>query len=64
MPKRTKKPRSWTAAEVRELKTIARGNAPAKIAKTLRTKTGRHVIPSPAKSATSVSGWSQAFHDK
>ncbi len=65
MPKKIKKRRSWTATEVRELKTLARKKTPAaRMATTLRTKTGRHVITSPAKSTTDITGWSQAFHDE
>jgi len=31
---------------------------------TLRTKAGRRVITSPAKSTTSLAGWSEAFSGK
>jgi hypothetical protein len=41
MPKKAKKRRSWTPAEVRELKTMARGKTPAaKIAKKLKRSEG------------------------
>ncbi len=41
MPKKAKKRRSWTATEVRELKTLARQKTPAaKIAKKLKRSEG------------------------
>ena len=64
MAKRSKKRRAWISGEVRDLKTVASRKAPAsKAAKkmTLRTRAGRQVITSPAKSETSVTTWSEAF---
>jgi hypothetical protein len=66
MAKKPRKRRAWTAAEVRELKTLARKKTPAAgTAKklTLRTRAGRYVITSPAKTSNSVSTWSKAFND-
>lgn len=62
MAKSAKKRRAWTAAEVRKLKAMARKKSPASV--TLRTKSGRRVITSPAKSATSLTSWSHAFSAK
>jgi hypothetical protein len=45
-----------------DLKNGARKKSPANV--TLRTKTGRRVITSPAKSVTSLASWSQAFSSK
>jgi hypothetical protein len=65
------KTRRWSAAEVRKPKTaarnktLARKKAPAAaVVHKLRTKAGRYVITSPAKSATNVTSWSQAFGHK
>jgi hypothetical protein len=60
--KTSKKRRAWTHAEVRELKNGARKKSPASV--TLRTKAGRLVFTSPAKSATSLASWSRAFAGK
>jgi hypothetical protein len=65
MAKKLKKRRAWTATEVRELKALARKKTGAvKVARTLRTQSGRHVLTSPAKSSTSLSDWSRAFSQK
>jgi len=67
MAKSSKKRRAWTATGVRELKSSARKKTPAaKIAKklTLRSKAGRQLMTSPAKSATDVTAWSEAFGGK
>jgi len=67
MAKRSKKRRAWTATEVRDLKSTARKRPPAaRLAKKLplRSTAGRHVITSPARSATDVMTWSEAFNDK
>jgi hypothetical protein len=62
MAKKAKKRRAWTASEVRELKTLARGKKPAhKVKKTLHTQGGRRVLTSPAKSSTTLSDWAKAF---
>lgn len=62
MAKTSKKRRAWTPAKVRELKNGARKKRPASV--TLRTKSGRRVLTSPAKSATSLASWSHAFSGK
>ena len=62
MAKTSKKRRAWTYAAVRKLKNGVRMKSPASV--TLRTKTGRRVITSPAKSATSLASWSHAFAGK
>ena len=60
--KASKKRRAWTSAEARDLKNGARKKSPTTL--TLRTKAGRRVITSPAKSVTSLASWSQAFSGK
>jgi hypothetical protein len=45
-----------------DLRNGAHKKSPASV--TLRTKTGRRVITSPAKSETSLASWSQAFSSK
>jgi hypothetical protein len=59
MATKSKKRRAWASEDVRRLKAAARKKRPASV--TLRTKSGRRVITSPAKSATSLASWSAAF---
>jgi hypothetical protein len=56
------KTRAWANGTGRELKSGARKKRPASV--TLRSKAGRRVLTSPAKSATSLASWSHAFADK
>ena len=59
MAKASKRRRASGHAKVGEFDNGARKKSPAGV--TLRTKAGRRVITSPAKSATSLASWSQAF---
>jgi len=56
------KMRAWTGGTSRGVKNGARKKSPARV--TLRTKAGRRVLTSPAKSATSLASWSHAFAAK
>ncbi len=62
MIRKPKKRQAWTNAAAHDLKNGARKKSPASV--TLRTKTGRRVLTSPAKSATSLASWSHAFAGK
>jgi hypothetical protein len=62
MAKKMMKRRAGTFAASRKTKPVARKRRPATI--TLRTKAGRRVITSPAKSQTSLASWSDAFSAK
>ena len=62
MAKKSKKRPASTSARVRDLKNGARKKSPANV--TLRTRAGRLVFTSPAKSATSLASWSRAFAGK
>ena len=62
MAKKAKKRRAWTATQVGELKRLAKKKTAAhKVATTLRTRGGRRVLTSPARSSTTLSDWARAF---
>jgi hypothetical protein len=60
--KTSKKRSAFAHAELRAADNGARKKSPVTV--TLRTKGGRVVIASPAKSATTLASWSQAFGSK
>jgi hypothetical protein len=62
MATKSKKRRTSGSAKVHDLENGARKKSPATVA--LRTKAGRLVFTSPAKSATSLASWSRAFAGK